>query len=154
MKPVQIEDLFDYRFLSSVEISPHGEWAAFVIKQADVQENGYRSNLTLAHLTKPEIRQLTTSGKDGPYVWEASGDSILFASKRKENAKGTALYRIRVSGGEAVRLEKHHSSHVVRCQRFADAGRMASHQVALQLADLLGRNLTTGKCTKTGIDPV
>ena len=101
MKPVQIEDLFDYRFLSSVEISPHGEWAAFVTKQADVQENGYRSNLTLAHLTKPEVRQLTTSGKDGPYVWEVSGDSILFASKRKEEAKGTALYRIRISGGEA-----------------------------------------------------
>jgi len=102
MKPVQIEDLFDYRFLSSVEISPHGEWAAFVTKQADVQDNGYRSDITLAHLTKPEVRQLTTSGKDGPYVWEASGDSILFASKRKEDAKGTALYRIRISGGEAA----------------------------------------------------
>jgi len=101
MKPVQIEDLFDYRFLSAVEIAPNGEWAAFVAKHADVKENGYHSDVYLARLTKPEVRRLTTSGKDGPYVWEASGDSILFASKRKEDAKGTAFYRIRVSGGEA-----------------------------------------------------
>jgi len=101
MKPVRIEDLFDYRFLSSVEISPSGEWAAFVAKHADVENNDYHSDVYLAHLTRPEVRRLTTSGKDGPFVWEASGDSILFASKRKEDAKGTALYRIRVTGGEA-----------------------------------------------------
>ncbi len=101
MKPVRIEDLFDYRFLSGVEISPNGEWAAFVAKHSDVEKNDYHSDIHLAHLTRPEVRRLTTSGKDGPYTWEASGDSILFASKRCENAKGTALYRIRVTGGEA-----------------------------------------------------
>lgn len=101
MKPVRIEDLFEYRFLSSVEASPSGEWAAFVAKHADMENNSYHSNICLAHLTKPEVRQLTTSGKDGPYLWEASGDAILFASKRKEDVEGTALYRIPVSGGEA-----------------------------------------------------
>jgi len=101
MKPVRIEDLFDYRFLSAVEIAPNGEWAAFVAKHADVEENDYHSDVYLAHLTRPEVRRLTTSGKDGPYAWEASGESILFASKRKESAKGTAFYRIRVAGGEA-----------------------------------------------------
>lgn len=104
MKPVRIEDLFDYRFLSSVEVSPSGDWAAFVAKHSDVEKNSYHSDVCLAHLTRPEVRRLTTSGKDGPYVWEASGDSILFASKRnedKEEAKGTAIYRIRVAGGEA-----------------------------------------------------
>ena len=101
MKPVRIEDLFDYRFLSAVEIAPNGEWAAFVVKHADVQENDYHSDVYLAHLTRSEVRRLTTSGKDGPYVWEASGDFILFASKRVESAKGTLLYRIRISGGEA-----------------------------------------------------
>jgi len=101
MKPVQIEDLFDYRFLSAVEMAPNGEWAAFVVKYADVKENGYRSDIYLAHLTRFEVHRLTTSGKDGPYAWEASGDSILFASKRREEAKGSAFYRICVTGGEA-----------------------------------------------------
>jgi len=101
MEPVQIEDLFDYRFLSGVEIAPNGEWAAFVVKHADVEEDGYRSDIYLAHLTKTEVCRLTTSGKDGPFSWEASGDSILFASKRCEDAKGSTLYRIRLTGGEA-----------------------------------------------------
>ena len=101
MKPVQIEDLFDYRFLSAVEIAPNGEWAAFVVKHADVEENDYRSDIYLTHLSRPEVRRLTTSGKDGPYAWEVSGDSMLFASKRREDTEGSSLYRIRVSGGEA-----------------------------------------------------
>lgn len=101
MKPVAIEDLFDYRFLSAVEISPNGEWAACVVKQANVEDNGYHSDLYLTHLARPEVRRLTTSGKEGSFVWEASGDSIVFASKRKEDAKGTALYRIHIAGGEA-----------------------------------------------------
>ncbi|MFC2078578.1 S9 family peptidase [Candidatus Bipolaricaulota bacterium] len=101
MKPVRIEDLFDYRFLSAVEIDPSGEWTAFMVKHADLKENGYHSDIYLAHLTRPEIRRLTTSGKDGPYAWEASGDSILFNSKRCEDTKGSALHRIQVSGGEA-----------------------------------------------------
>lgn len=101
MKPVQIEDLFGYSFLSAVEVSPTGEWAAFVIKKADVDSNAYTSDVCLAHLTRPEVRRLTTSGQDGPFVWDASGNSILFASKRKETEKGTALYRIQIAGGEA-----------------------------------------------------
>jgi len=101
MEPVRIEDLFDYRFLSAVEIAPNSEWAAFVVKHADVKENDYRSDIYLAHLTRSEVRRLTTSGKDGPFAWEASGDSILFVSERCEDTKGSALYRIRVTGGEA-----------------------------------------------------
>lgn len=101
MKPVRIEDLFDYRFLSAVEIASNGEWAAFIVKHPDVKENCYRSDVYLAHLTRPEVRRLTTSGKDGPAAWEASGDSILFASKRCEDGKGSSLYRICVTGGEA-----------------------------------------------------
>lgn len=101
MKPVQLDDLFDYRFLSAVEIAPNGDWGAFMVKQADVDENDYHSGIYLAHLTRPDVRRLTTSGKDGPYAWEASGDSILFASKRNKSAKGTELYRIHISGGEA-----------------------------------------------------
>ena len=101
MKPVQIEDLFGYRFLSAVEVSPTGEWAAFVSKGADAEKNSYRSDVCLAHLTRPEVRRLTTSGQDGPFVWVADGESILFASKRNEAAQGTALYRIQISGGEA-----------------------------------------------------
>jgi len=101
MKRVRIEDLYEYRFLSAIELSPTGEWAGFVAKQADLEENGYSSNIYLASLATSEVRRLTTSGKDGPYVWDPSGDSILFASKRKSDSDGTALYRIQVTGGEA-----------------------------------------------------
>jgi len=101
MRPVQIEDLFEYRFLSSVEYSPTGEWIAFICRHADVEANSYRSDIYVASASGAVVRQLTTSGKDGPFAWAPDGRSILFLSKREESEKGSHVYRIALDGGEA-----------------------------------------------------
>ncbi len=101
MKPVRIDDLFEYSFLSSVEVSPTGEHAAFVVKSSNVEKNEYRSNLYLLHLMRGRVTPLSTSGKDGPFAWDPSGEAVLFASTRDEDATGSALYRIALAGGEA-----------------------------------------------------
>ncbi|MFH1609262.1 MAG: S9 family peptidase [Candidatus Bipolaricaulota bacterium] len=106
MQPVKIEDLLSYRFLSRVCISPSGEWAAFVVKQADVERNDYRSDVYLAHLSQSLVRRLTTSGRDGPFVWECDGKGILFISRREEPEEGCYLFRILLDGGEAERIAK------------------------------------------------
>jgi len=104
VQPVKIEDLLSYRFLSQVRISPSGEWAAFVVKQADVERNDYRSDLYLAHLSQSLVRRLTTSGRDGPFVWERDGKALLFISRREEPEEGRHLFRIPLDGGEAERI--------------------------------------------------
>ncbi len=103
MKPVRIEDLFEYRFLSSIEMSPVGEWAAFVVKHTDVENNAYASDIYLVHPARGDVTRWTASGKDGPFAWEAAGDAILFVSDRADSGEGGTLYRIRVAGGEATR---------------------------------------------------
>ncbi len=130
MKPVQIEDLFEYRFLSSLEIAPGGEWAAFLAKRANEQRDGYTSDIYLIALAGSDVRRLTTSGKDGPFVWEPSGSTLLFASKRKEDVKGTALYRIGVAGGEAeLACELPHKAEAF--QRLQDGRILFTARVAL-----------------------
>ncbi len=104
MKSIRIEDLWTYRFLSAVEVSPSGRWVAFLVKSADSEENNYRSDITLTDIDGSEIRRLTTSGKDGPFVWEPDEDALLFLSKRSGKEAGSSFYRIRVTGGEAEHL--------------------------------------------------
>ncbi len=116
MKPIRIEDLFDYRFLSSVDVSPTGGVAAFLVKRADLTENGYRSDIHVLDLERLQTRRLTTSGKDGPFTWAPSGDELLFASKRGDTTEGTSLYRIAVSGGEAEpAFDFPHTATAFRC---------------------------------------
>jgi len=104
MKPIRIEDLWTYRFLSAVEVSPSGRWAAFVVRRADLDENGYRSDIYVAEAAGSEVRRLTTSGKDGPFAWEPNEDALLFLSKRGGDETASSFYRIRVGGGEAEHL--------------------------------------------------
>ena len=104
MKPVQIEDLLSYRFLSAVEISPDGRRAAFVVKQADAEKNEYTSDVHLVDLDVRDARRLTSSGKDGPFAWGGDGSEFFFLSKREEEEGKSFLFRIRVGGGEAERI--------------------------------------------------
>jgi len=105
MKPVRIEDLLSYRFLSAIEISPDGRRAAFVVREADVEENRYRSDIHLIDLDSKVASRLTSSGKDGPFSWGADGTGLYFLSKRGEEKDGkSTVYRILVGGGEAERI--------------------------------------------------
>ena len=108
----QIDDLLQYRFLSSPKVSPDQRWAAFAVKRADRDSNDYCSNLYLVDLEGGNVRQWTASGKDGAFDWAEDSRSIVFTSKRnqKQQANETAsepetgLYRITVDGGEALQL--------------------------------------------------
>ncbi len=104
MKPVQIEDLLSYRFLSAVEISPDGRRAAFVVKQANAERNEYRSDIHLVDLGTRDVSRLTSSGKDGPFGWGSDGSELFFLSRREEEEGKSFLFRIRVGGGEAKRI--------------------------------------------------
>ena len=105
MKPVHIEDLLAYRFLSAVEFAPDGRLAAFVVKRADREENRYLSDLYLVDLGSRSVSRLTSGGSDGPFVWGGDGRGLYFLSRRDgEDGDEPALYRIRVDGGEAERV--------------------------------------------------
>jgi dipeptidyl aminopeptidase/acylaminoacyl peptidase len=105
MKPVQIEDLLSYRFLSAVEFSPDGRFAASIVKSAEVEENRYRSDIYLVDLASRAVLRLTNGGVDGPFVWGGDGRELFFLSKRDgESGDPPGLYRIRIDGGEAEQV--------------------------------------------------
>lgn len=107
MKPVTMEDLLCYRFLSRPLFNPSGSRAAFVVSAANRDENAYESRLWLYE--NGSVRQLTDLGKESSYIW-LDDDRILFpavrssAEKKRADAKEefTAYYVLDLNGGEAM----------------------------------------------------
>lgn len=99
---VELTDLLKYKFLSTPIFSPNGEHICFKVHQALQEENRYATNLWIYNIPRKELKQLTTSGKEKFFAWQPDGQSLLFASERKEpGKKETHLYSLPLDGGEA-----------------------------------------------------
>ena len=117
MKPLPLDALSNYSYLSRPTFSPSGRTAAFVVKKADMKENGYTSVLymvrfpeagvTAAAGTAQEVRQLTSLGKESSFLYDSDNTLLLPLNRRKEdepekNHFKTVFYRLPLDGGEAI----------------------------------------------------
>ena len=108
MKKIEIADVNQLVSASDPQYSPDGRCLAFTVTMADLEKNGYRSNLWLKREGEAQARQLTFSGSDGMFLWQDS-ETLLFASVRSnEDApqapnEKTCFYRLNVNGGEAYK---------------------------------------------------
>jgi len=92
--------------VSSVTISPDGEWILFVRSTVNVDEDRYESHIWIVSSAGGEPRQFTYSaGSDSNPLWSIDGKKIYFLSNRstgaKDEKKKNRLWVISASGGEA-----------------------------------------------------
>ena len=69
METLRINDFTNYVFLSNLEFSPDGKHACFVHHKADMEENGYNSNLWLYRREDSVCLQLTAADKEKGFIW-------------------------------------------------------------------------------------
>ena len=84
MTKIQIEDIAKYRFLSDVQYAPGGGAAAFVVSNADMEENDYERYIWLYE--NGEIRQLTGLGKESGFAW-LDDHRLIFPAVRSTSAE-------------------------------------------------------------------
>ena len=107
MKAIELKDILNYRFLSNIRYAPGGERAAFVVANANEEDNSYEQRLWLYE--KGQVRQLTDLGKEGRFTW-LDENRLLFpavrSAKEKKRAEGheefTSYYVLDLRGGEAL----------------------------------------------------
>ncbi|RLF23294.1 MAG: S9 family peptidase [Thermoprotei archaeon] len=101
-KPVEIEDLARFVFVSNADISPDGEHIAFTVTKIDLEADDYKSNIWIINRRTEELRSLTTGPKDSIPRWSPDGKHILFTSARtfKPGERGGELWIIPKEGGE------------------------------------------------------
>jgi dipeptidyl aminopeptidase/acylaminoacyl peptidase len=109
-RPVQIDDLFSWRELPELRISPDGKYIVFVVNAVADDANKRTSDLWLvATDDASEPVQITRhSGNDAAPRWSPDSRAIAFLSDRDDDSdEGVQqIYLWRLAGGEPERLTK------------------------------------------------
>ncbi len=110
MRKIGLKDFYNYKYISSMKLSPQGDRLAFIVTTVNEEDNDYDSNLFMlrrdAEGQSWQEVQLVTDGRTGEFFFE-DNDTILFSAKRgKDKKKGeeepiTVFQRLPLGGGEA-----------------------------------------------------
>ncbi|MBY0490149.1 MAG: S9 family peptidase [Gemmatimonadaceae bacterium] len=100
--PLAPMDVFAMVYAGDPQISPDGQWIAFVRRWSDVQTDSRKSNIWLVKTDGSSSRALTT----GAYVetaprWSPDGTRLLYVSNRSGRPQ---LHAITIATGTEVRL--------------------------------------------------
>lgn len=105
MKRFTCETFLAFRFVSDPQLSPDGAYTAFIVKEADIKGNTYKSALYLYDHAAGESRRLSRISNVAAYAWE-DAETIIFPGLRSEKAKkeGMGYYALNIHGGEAEEI--------------------------------------------------
>ena len=91
MKKLALTDFYNYTFLSGLTFSPDKTKALLMTKKCDKAGNSYKSDLWLFTPENKGLKQLTSLGDVGQFVW-LNDEEIIFTANRdnglKEKVKG------------------------------------------------------------------
>ena len=100
---ITIDDLFQIRDVSQPELSPDGQWIAYVVRTRMLKEDKNETRLWMISARGGEAIPLTAEGiSSGQPRWSPDGKFLAFTSAR--NGGKNQVWLLNRLGGEAVRL--------------------------------------------------
>ena len=77
MRKIKIEDFLNFKYVSKPGFSPDGKKAAYIVQQADQEENKYLGDIYLLDVGSGESSRLTSAGDVKTYLWTEEGQLIF-----------------------------------------------------------------------------
>ncbi|MBV8205469.1 MAG: S9 family peptidase [Acidobacteria bacterium] len=104
-RPIQLDDLARIQEVRDPQISPDGQWIAYVVGTTDAKEDKSSAHIWIASYDGKTDRQITFSQEsESSPRWSPDGHYLAFTSGRPGPAKGSQVWLMDTSGGEAWQL--------------------------------------------------
>src|SRR3954468_925775 len=104
MRALTADDLVRIKRVTDPEVSPDSRYAAFVVRETDMEANRGRTDVWLLDLTQKSAtpRRLTQNdANDSSPRWAPDSRTIYFLSTRSGQSQ---VWRLSLAGGEASRV--------------------------------------------------
>ena len=103
--PLRVDDIFRFKDVRDPQVSPDGQWVAYVVSTVDMKEDKSSSHVWLIKIDGTNDRQITFGAEgEGSPRWSPDGNYISFTSSRPGKARGSQVWVLDRRGGEATQF--------------------------------------------------